>query len=508
MAAQSPARASPSIGGRQLTLPRWVEGSVQHDAVAEAPCTGPGRPQPLRSDETRVDPNHARMKSTILRLNCMRKANSRLSSAANLGLALQALALDLKEVAAVLLELQTMHEDAAAEASLQAAVYLCMKVHREEVMPGARYFGAHAGASAKEWADALAGSRVSTGRCGPDSPARRTASVTTLPPRAADVEALHSDAQRAVLRSLHRAAELGVQEAAVFGDRLCAQFCELQRLHRYAAAARAHAHAKEAASGEDVGRRRRQNKARMVQSGASSARWGQPSPWRCRAERIKPDEDGTQLGWMEPGKVGYQVLMEREDEIARLVRDPEAEAQQAAAAAAAAAALRRRLRRGEGPAMPEIAQAVHAPRGTPSHHRPRPPSAPAAVAHMARERRAAATGKSASAAVEARSRPRVPAVAVQAAASGSAPNRPPAAAEVRCERGGEGSSGGGGSDDEGAEAKRPEPEESLPTSPLVVEPPPLVVGWGASTSWRRVREPAPSATLRGCGLGAEDHATR
>jgi len=165
------------------------------------------------------------------------------TAAAALGLAMEALALQLKEAAALLLQwldrtdaLGDNANTAAMEGTLRSALHHCALVSHEEVLPGVRFFVAKSGASPQEWAQALR--RGPGGRLRGESAQRVQAIERPRHVEPSEVDALPSDRQRALVRSLEAAAALGVQGASELVDSVAARLCACERLRQAARAGR------------------------------------------------------------------------------------------------------------------------------------------------------------------------------------------------------------------------------------------------------------------------------
>lgn len=232
--------------------------------------TGPAprsasRVRQVRCPPTRQLQQHAWSHRPEVFLSAQGREQPQKTAAAACGLALEALAIDLKRTAAFLLERleQPENQTIALEATLRSALQHCALVNKEEVLPGVCTFVACSGAAPKEWALSLrrvrgAGSQV----------------VAIENPRVAlreEIDALPSDRQRALLRSLEAAAALGIDDAQELAASLAARFCACDRLRQSAAKAL---------------RRPRSHRAK-----SRVERWTQ-APWRCssRAEGEVHDE--------------------------------------------------------------------------------------------------------------------------------------------------------------------------------------------------------------------------
>lgn len=158
-------------------------------------------------------------------------------------LASEALAVKLKIAAAVLLRLleSPEHHAAAVQATLRSALHHCALVSHEEVLPAVRFFTMKSGAAPKEWREALCRGRKTpnTGVVPPKTVATPTPVAGhdgMVAPMDVDLwclnEALTSDRQRAVLRSLQAASSLGVSEAATLVQDLAWHFGTCERLMR------------------------------------------------------------------------------------------------------------------------------------------------------------------------------------------------------------------------------------------------------------------------------------
>lgn len=258
----------------------------------------------MHCEDTRWDPHHAWTFCPSYYLSTVGKACPRTATAAKLGLALINLTTELKDAARVLMKLLNALQDAGAatEATLQSALHLCAKVHKEEILPAARFFTARGGAAPTEWARALQ-SKTGNHNCKTidRGGVRQQGMIVdpTLPlgaPSKEDIAALPSTSQRALLRSLEAAGELGVAEVGDLAKRLSAQLCNCERLRQHAA------------------RRRVESKAKNRSGTTSTLPW-EHAPWRCHTEQPVGTNPDLWHEALQPGP----VLCSREGEINDLV---------------------------------------------------------------------------------------------------------------------------------------------------------------------------------------------
>eukprot|EP00930_Biecheleria_cincta_P062431 TRINITY_DN47908_c0_g1_i1.p1 TRINITY_DN47908_c0_g1~~TRINITY_DN47908_c0_g1_i1.p1 ORF type:complete len:344 (+),score=54.73 TRINITY_DN47908_c0_g1_i1:53-1084(+) len=231
--------------------------------VQQAGCGGAAR-RAVKCPLTRQLQQHAWSTRPEVFLSAQGREHPQKASGAAFALALEALSIDLKRAAAFLLERveQPKNKTLALEATLRSALQHCALVSKEEVLPCVRSFVARSGAAPKEWALAL---RRGRGGC-------QVAPIEN--PRVAEpaeIDALPSDRQRALLRSLEAAAVLGLDGAQELATSLAARFCACDRLRQHAAQAL------------------RRPQSHRVKSRVE--RWTQ-APWRCssRAESEVCDE--------------------------------------------------------------------------------------------------------------------------------------------------------------------------------------------------------------------------
>ncbi|CAJ1353013.1 unnamed protein product [Effrenium voratum] len=137
-------------------------------------------------------------------------------------LGLEALAVKLKAVAAVLLRFIEDPENrtAAVQATLRSALHHCALVSHHEVLPAVRLFTLKSGAAPQEWRKGLARS---------PKPVR----TRNILPHRHEADVL-SDRQRAVLRSLQAASDLGVPEATQLAKEVAAHFYACAQLAKHA----------------------------------------------------------------------------------------------------------------------------------------------------------------------------------------------------------------------------------------------------------------------------------
>jgi hypothetical protein len=120
---------------------------------------------------------------------------------------------------------ESQYSSMAMQNTLRSALNYCGKVHREEVLPGARLFALSNGARPEDWETAL---------CKTARPAQLDGAsdkqIRPEPLSASDITALPSKSQRALLRCLQVAIDLGATLGEL-RDRLAAQFsvCEALR---------------------------------------------------------------------------------------------------------------------------------------------------------------------------------------------------------------------------------------------------------------------------------------
>ncbi|CAJ1381433.1 unnamed protein product [Effrenium voratum] len=158
-------------------------------------------------------------------------------------LGLEALAVKLKAVAAVLLRFIEDPENrtAAVQATLRSALHHCALVSHHEVLPAVRLFTLKSGAAPQEWRKGLARSPKPV-RTRNILPHRHEAARCLCNIRAAFAILSHhyctqdvlSDRQRAVLRSLQAASDLGVPEATQLAKEVAAHFYACAQLAKHA----------------------------------------------------------------------------------------------------------------------------------------------------------------------------------------------------------------------------------------------------------------------------------
>jgi hypothetical protein len=189
---------------------------------------------------TAVDPRHAWNVRPSVFLSAFAQADRKPEQtyrAARLGLALQALAVELKAASAALLKLIMLpeYQGAAINATLRAATLHCQHVHKVEVLPWVIRFLERSGARPDAWRRALERRRPARKQPGTGvgdglAAAAQTGSSQRRP-------ALLSEDQEALLRSLDAAAALGVAEAAELSGHLAGSLHECERLSKRAAVA-------------------------------------------------------------------------------------------------------------------------------------------------------------------------------------------------------------------------------------------------------------------------------
>ncbi|CAE8711389.1 unnamed protein product, partial [Polarella glacialis] len=272
--------------------------------VAPTQPSTPPKLQPCRQVRqldcplTRWSQHHAWASHPSVYLSARGKEQPHQSALVIFGLAIEALALELKKAAVCLWEVLDRPEQrgAALEASIRSALQHCALVNHEEVTPGLRGFVASAGCP-QAWARALqrrpGQARIREGEhtAGHKDPRR----VVRAQPE--EIAALQSQRQRALLRSLEAAVDLGATELRDLADALAARLCACERLRlslvnktaQHAASAdkkQEQKHADEvAASRPKSAGSSPPGRPQRPKSAAPSLvnRWEQ-APWRCYAD--------------------------------------------------------------------------------------------------------------------------------------------------------------------------------------------------------------------------------
>lgn len=175
----------------------------------------------------RWDAKHAWSSQPGLYLAVVAKAKPSTVVASQLGLRLLALASELKALSATMLSLVAENQEASAavcsgaalQTTLRTALRYCCKVHREEVLPAARFFAARSGGGVEAWEQAVDHMGDSK-------------ELVLVGPADGDVDALPSSAQRALLRCLASAAEMGAPKIKESQESLAVGFIACERFRR------------------------------------------------------------------------------------------------------------------------------------------------------------------------------------------------------------------------------------------------------------------------------------